>query len=64
MGPKGDPGPAGSISGTLLADLEDLKQNAMRVDKPFAIKDGNNQWLSKSGGGGLGAWERLQFLKL
>ena len=64
MGPKGDPGPAGSVSGTLLADLEDLKRNAMRVDKPFAIKDGNNQWLSKSGGGGLGAWERLQFLKL
>ena len=64
MGPKGDPGPAGSVSGTLLADLEDLKRNAMRVDKPFAIKDGNNQWLSKSGGGGFGAWERLQFHKL
>jgi hypothetical protein len=47
-----------------LADLEDLKRNAMRVDKPFAIKDGNNQWLSKSGGGGFGAWERLQFHKL
>jgi hypothetical protein len=65
MGPKGDPGPMGpGISGTLLSDLEDLKKNAMRADRPFAIQDGNGQWLSKSGGGGLGSWERLRFQRL
>lgn len=65
MGPKGDPGPMGpGLTGTLLSDLEDLKKNAMRADKPFAIQDGNNQWLSKSGGGGFGPWERLRFKQL
>lgn len=62
-GAKGDPSPAGTISGTLLSDLNDLKSHAMRDDKPFYIRDGDNKYISKNGGGGKGAWEILRFEK-
>jgi hypothetical protein len=44
----------------LTTDINNLKRNAVQLNTPFRIIDGNNQWLSKSGGGGKGAWEVLR----
>ena len=64
-GAKGDPGPAGAVSGTLLTDILDLKTHAMRDDRPFAIKDGDNRFMSSHGGANVrGPWEALRFYKI
>jgi hypothetical protein len=63
-GPKGDAGTLPASYSTqlnqLTTDINNLKRNAVQLNTPFRIIDGNNQWLSKSGGGGKGAWEVLR----
>jgi hypothetical protein len=64
VGPKGADGAAGRIDPAVLTTIEDLKNNALKIGSRFRIRDGNNQYISKSGGGGKGPWEVLTVEKI
>lgn len=69
QGVKGDVGPQGlrgvagsaaSLDPSIVQDIRNLKENAVLKNVPFRIRDGNNQYVSHSGGGGKGSWEVLR----
>lgn len=38
-----------------------LKENTVTKDMTFRIRDGDNKYISHSGGGSAGGWEVLRF---
>lgn len=60
QGPQGVAGSAAALDPSIIADINNLKTNAVMKNAPFRIRDGNNQYVSHSGGGGKGSWEVLR----